>query len=73
MPGVWGIINNAFACGFIFVVWVFSFFPTELPVDAESMNYSSVIFAGVLLAAMGYYFWRGRKEYVGPVIEVGAQ
>lgn len=73
IPGVWGTINNAFACCFVVMILFFSFWPTSLPVTIESMNYSSVIFAGALFLAVTFYFWRGRKHYVGPVIEVGIQ
>lgn len=73
IPGLLGLINNAVACAFMTVIWIFSFWPTSLPVTTQAMNYSSVIFVGVLVIAAVNYFWIGRKDYVGPVIEVGAR
>lgn len=73
IPGLFGIVNNVVACAFMTVVWVFSFWPTSLPVTADSMNYSSVTFVGVIVVALGYYFFRGKKDYLGPVNEVGAR
>ena len=73
LPGALGVANNTLACIYMIVIWMFSFWPTKLPVHVDSMNWSAVGFAGVMLAAVAYYFLKGRKNYVGPVIEVGAR
>ena len=35
-----------------------------------SRNWSSAMFGGVLIVAAVYYFFKGRHEYVGPVMLV---
>lgn len=40
--------------------------PTYLPVTLESMNYASVVFAGFVAIATGWYFIWGKKNYQGP-------
>jgi choline transport protein len=70
LPGWAGIVLNAFVCMFLTVAWVFSFWPTTLPVTPQNMNYNSVLWGGVVLLSLGYYLWKGRKEYTGPIVEV---
>jgi len=53
--------------GFVFF-W--SFWPVTRQVDGESMNYAVVIFAGVTALALGMFWFRGRKVYKGPVVQV---
>lgn len=40
--------------------------PTSVPVSSTSMNYASVVFAGMLSIAMAWYFVWGKKNYEGP-------
>lgn len=70
IPGALGIANNAFACGYTIVIWVFSFFPPTNPTSAPTMNYSSLVAGSVVLFSIAYYFVWGRKQYKGPVIEI---
>jgi choline transport protein len=70
VPGVFGVANNLFACVYLFVLWFFSFWPGSVDVNAQSMNFSSVTFGGIVLFAVVWYFVRGRKLYNGPVVEV---
>ncbi|KAI4688979.1 hypothetical protein J4E81_007696 [Alternaria sp. BMP 2799] len=70
VPGVLGVANNIFACIYLFVMWFFSFWPGSVEVNAQSMNFSSVTFGGTVLFAVIWYFVRGRKTYVGPIVEV---
>lgn len=44
--------------------------PSGLPVDAESMNYASVVFVGGLAIAFAWYYIWGRSNYNGPTMEV---
>jgi len=44
--------------------------PTALPVNPETMNYASVVFAGFTCISAGWYFIRGRKEFSGPPVVV---
>ncbi len=36
------------------------------PAGVSQMNYASLIIASFLLISLGYWFARGRHEYVGP-------
>ena len=39
-------------------------------VDAGTMNYASVVFAGFAAISIGWYFVRGRKHFRGPPVPV---
>ena len=67
--GIFGIVLNAFVVCFVFVAWLFSFFPTTLPVDPTNMNYNCVLWGGVVILSLLYYAVRGHKEYSGPIID----
>nr|POE54483.1 choline transport protein [Quercus suber] len=69
LPGIFGIINNAYACCYMIFVIFWSVWPPDTPVDAESMNYSVVVTGGVMILSTVWYFARGRKEYKGPRID----
>jgi hypothetical protein len=51
-------------------MWFFSFWPSSVEVTAQSMNFSSVTFSGIVIFAIVWYLIRGRKSYVGPIVEV---
>lgn len=68
--GRYGIFVNIGAVLYLSVVWVFIFFPIEIPVTPESMNWSSVMFGSTMIFAVGYYFAVGRKVYTAPVDKV---
>jgi choline transport protein len=70
VAGALGVANNLFACIYLLVMWFFSFWPGSVEVTAESMNFSSVTFGGIVLFAIVWYFIRGRKAYKGPIVEV---
>ncbi|RSL84008.1 hypothetical protein CEP52_016560 [Fusarium oligoseptatum] len=70
IPGVFGIVNNTFACLFMATVWFFSFWPPQASVDAASMNYSSLMTGGVALLGTVYYLVWAKNEYKGPRMEV---
>ena len=65
MPGLWGYFVNAFSCLYIIAFIVIFCFPFQLPVDATSMNYNSLISGGLTIFVGAFYLWR-RKDYVGP-------
>lgn len=69
VPGIWGTINNAFACIYIIFVLFWSFWPPETPVTPKNMNYS-VLMTGVVIgfSIIYYYVW-GKDQYRGPLIE----
>ncbi|SCB64310.1 unnamed protein product [Fusarium graminearum] len=70
LKGMFGIANNVFACMFIFIVWFFSLWPPQTPVDAASMNYAPLMTGGVAILATIYYFLFANKVYVGPKVEI---
>jgi choline transport protein len=70
VPGALGVANNLFACVYLVVLWFFSFWPGSVEVTVQSMNFSSVTFGGTVLFAVVWYYVRGRKTYVGPIVEV---
>ncbi|RAK80052.1 putative GABA permease [Aspergillus fijiensis CBS 313.89] len=72
-PGPWslgrvGIIVNIVAILYLCFTSIFMVFPAYQPVTPSNMNYASLIFGAVLLWSGGFWLWRGRKEYDGPVV-----
>ena len=50
----------------------FSFWPATREVTAVTMNWSVVVFGGVLLYSLLFWVLYGRKVYTGPIIEITA-
>jgi choline transport protein len=69
LPGILGIINNAYACVYMIFVIFWSLWPPVMAVDAQTMNYSVVVTGGVIIFSIIWYWVRGRKEYRGPLID----
>ncbi|ORY18029.1 amino acid permease-like protein [Clohesyomyces aquaticus] len=44
--------------------------PVSLPVEAPTMNYASVVFAGFATISLVWYFIKGRKSFTGPPVPV---
>lgn len=74
LPGIFGVINNIYACIYILFVLFWSFWPPLTPVTAQNMNYSVLMTSAVIMFSIVYYFIWGRKQYKGPLVErdVGA-
>ena len=70
IPGIYGIMVNAFACVYEIIIIFFSMWPSELPVTAENMNYTVLITVAIIAFSTGYYFLWARRFYTGPVVEV---
>ena len=70
LPGIFGILVNAFAVVFGIIIFFFSFWPTVTPVTAAKMNFSVLMTGSVLLFAIFYYIIWARKTYKGPIIEI---
>ncbi|KAK5111932.1 hypothetical protein LTR85_011679 [Meristemomyces frigidus] len=68
--GSLGFPINIIAAIYTLITVVFSFFPPSLPVTAESMNYSCVVYGGVIILGVVYYVLRGHKNYIGPSTEL---
>lgn len=69
LPGIFGIINNAYACCYMIFVIFFSVWPPSTPVDASTMNYSVVVTGGVMILSAVWYFVRAKDVYKGPLID----
>jgi amino acid transporter len=69
IPGLLGIINNAYACVYMVFVIFWSVWPPATPVAADTMNYSVVVTGGVIILSIVWYWIRGRKEYRGPLVD----
>lgn len=61
------VINIAMLCWICLAVVLFCM-PVSLPVEAATMNYASVVFAGFASISVAWYFIRGRKDFVGPPV-----
>jgi choline transport protein len=70
IPGAIGVMNNIFACVYLFVLWFWAFWPPINPVTPQTMNFSVLTFGSVCLFAVVWYFVQGRKSYKGPIVEV---
>jgi choline transport protein len=70
LPGIFGTINNAYACGYMTYVIFWSVWPPATPVAADTMNYSIVVTGGVMILSGVWYVVRGHQEYHGPIVEV---
>ena len=70
VPGVFGIVNNVFACVYLTIILFFSFWPPTTPTTAQTMNYSSLVLGTMVIFSVGYYALFARKAYLGPVVEV---
>lgn len=65
--GNWGIVVNICALIFLCPVFVFAFFPLATPVTLTTMNWSIVMYGGIIIFATAYYFLGGRHKFVPPV------
>jgi amino acid transporter len=65
--GTWGMTVNIGALIFLCPVFVFSFFPLATPVTLTTMNWSIVMYGGIVIFATVYYFLGGRDKFVPPV------
>lgn len=61
------LINSICAVWICFAVVIFCF-PVSLPVDPETMNYASVVFAGFAAVAVIWYIVYARKNFTGPPV-----
>ncbi|KAL1596677.1 hypothetical protein SLS60_009325 [Paraconiothyrium brasiliense] len=68
--GQWGLLINVGALIILTPLIFFLTWPLTTPVTAETMNWSSVMLAGVFIISTTYYVVKGRKEFRGPVVDV---
>ncbi|PYH96799.1 amino acid permease [Aspergillus ellipticus CBS 707.79] len=65
--GRFGMAINITSLMFLLPIFVFSFFPLTKAVDQQTMNWSAVMYVGVIGFASGYYVLWGRHQFVAPV------
>lgn len=68
--GRWGLAINIGALTILTPLIFFLTWPLSTPVTAETMNWSSIMLAGVFIISTIYYVVQGRKEFTGPVVNV---
>lgn len=68
--GPLGLPINIFALLYQATSTILCFFPLAAKPDAKGMNWSVVVFAGVLVIAIVNYVVYGRKVYRGPVVRI---
>lgn len=71
IPEPYGTAVNAFACVYLVIDFIFTFWPPTTPVTSVSMNYSSLVMGFVAILSALYYVLRANKIYTGPVVDVG--
>lgn len=65
--GRWGLAVNVIALIYLLGVFGFAFVPYKPNPTPVEMNWSSLMFGGILIIAFSWYFWRAKDEYDGPV------
>jgi amino acid transporter len=66
--GRFGAFINVICVVWICLAVVIFCMPVSLPVDASTMNYASVVFAGFATIAIVWYFAYARKNFKGPPV-----
>ncbi|KAF4332543.1 amino acid polyamine transporter I [Fusarium beomiforme] len=69
VPGVFGIINNTYACLYLALIWFFSFWPPAVNPGVASMNFAVLITGCIFIFSVLYYLTWARREYKGPIVE----
>ncbi|KAJ5937266.1 hypothetical protein N7454_004921 [Penicillium verhagenii] len=62
--GRYGMAINIGALAFLMPIFIFAFFPLSTPVTRETMNWSVVMYVGVIGSATIYYWVRGRHHFI---------
>jgi choline transport protein len=65
--GRWGVWINGFAFFYSAFVAVFCCFPTFLPVTTSNANWAPVVWAGVIVISVAWYWGFGKSHYTAPV------
>ncbi|KAM0194399.1 hypothetical protein ACHAPA_005302 [Fusarium lateritium] len=66
MHGIVGFAVNGIACAYLLIWSVIYCFPYALPTNAQSMNYTCVIWGGLTFLVSVWWFAGARKGYQGP-------
>jgi phosphatidylglycerophosphate synthase len=65
--GKFGGTINDLALAFLFVAFIFSFFPMTPNPSATDMNWAALMFGALAIIATVNYFVGARKSYIAPV------
>ncbi|KAF9890910.1 hypothetical protein FE257_005486 [Aspergillus nanangensis] len=65
--GPFGMAINIASMAFLLPIFVFAFFPLGSQVTRQTMNWSIVMYLGLIIFASGYYWIRGRFQFIAPV------
>ncbi|OJJ44547.1 hypothetical protein ASPZODRAFT_18125 [Penicilliopsis zonata CBS 506.65] len=65
--GRWGLPINLGAVAFLIPEFIFVMFPLYSTVTLQTMNWSSLMYGGMLIFSVTYYFIYGRKNYIPPI------
>ena len=68
--GKLGLPINIGAVAWLLMVWIFCFFPIAIPVTPQTMNWNAVMFVGIAVIGLVYWFVHGKKAYSPPVFLV---
>jgi len=63
---IWGPVSNVVGLAFAAFTTVFFLFPPVLPVTANNMNYTVVVFSIIMTASTITWWADGRKNFQGP-------
>ena len=69
VPGRAGIIVNICGIVYMLIIIFFSFWPSNTPTAAATMNYSVLVLGSVVIFCVVYYVTKAHKMYKGPLIE----
>ncbi|KAI0098775.1 amino acid transporter [Nemania sp. FL0031] len=70
VPEPFGTLNNAFACLYTVFLLFWSFWPESNHPTAAELNWSVVVYGGVILFSITWYVLRARKSFKGPIKEI---
>ncbi|GKZ28894.1 hypothetical protein AbraIFM66950_001518 [Aspergillus brasiliensis] len=70
LPNVVGWIANIISLAYISLTTVLFLFPPDYPVTGSNMNYCVAVFGIVFLVSIFQWFVDGRKNFVGPRMDV---
>lgn len=66
--GRFGLFVNIFALVWISICFTFSFFPIAVPVTPETMNWSCVLWGGIMIFGVAWYAAFQRHHFEGPTV-----
>lgn len=64
-----GVLANGFSMVWCVIAMFFSFWPTEVPVTAQTMNWSCLLYGATMIFSVLFYVFYGRFRYNGPIVE----